>query len=79
MFRYWTVLPILCLSLAALPVPAGTVPEFLASAIADPARPPADTERDADRKPAQTLLYAGIAPGQQIAELFRAAAISPAS
>jgi predicted methyltransferase len=70
MLRYSTVLAVLMLSLAAIRAPAAPVPDFLATAISDPGRPSADTERDANRKPAETLLFAGIAPGEQIAELF---------
>jgi predicted methyltransferase len=50
--------------------PAAATPDFLAAAIADPARPAADTERDVDRKPAETLEFAGVAPGLKIAELL---------
>jgi predicted methyltransferase len=32
-------------------------------AVADPSRPDSDTTRDADRKPAQTLVFVGAAPG----------------
>ena len=39
--------------------PPPTIPGFLAAAVADPARPAADVERDANRKPAETLLFAG--------------------
>ena len=40
-------------------------PEYLAAAIADPDRPAADGERDANRKPAETLEFAGVKPGDQ--------------
>jgi predicted methyltransferase len=40
------------------------------SAIADASRPEADRARDADRKPQQTLLFAGVHPGEHIAELL---------
>ena len=45
------------------------VPAFLAAAVANPARPAADVARDANRKPAETLMFAGIAPGMKVAEL----------
>lgn len=38
------------------------------AAVADPLRPSTDTARDADRKPAQTLAFAGIKPGDKIAD-----------
>ena len=39
------------------------------SAIADPIRPPEDVARDADRKPAELLAFAGVRSGMSIAEL----------
>ncbi len=40
----------------------------IAAAIADPARPPSDTVRDANRKPAETLAFAGLRPGDRVAD-----------
>src|SRR5258708_10378766 len=37
-------------------------------AVADPSRPDSDTTRDADRKPEQTLVFAGIKSGDKGAE-----------
>jgi predicted methyltransferase len=37
-------------------------------AVADPLRPDSDTTRDADRKPAQTLAFSGIKPGDKVAD-----------
>jgi predicted methyltransferase len=37
-------------------------------AVADPSRPDSDTARDADRKPAQTLMFAGIKAGDTVAD-----------
>ena len=37
-------------------------------AVADPSRPDSDTSRDADRKPAQTLAFSGIKPGDKVAD-----------
>jgi len=42
--------------------------EAIAAAIADPSRPQSDTIRDADRKPALTLAFAGVKPGDRIAD-----------
>ncbi|HEX5238264.1 MAG TPA: methyltransferase domain-containing protein [Sphingomicrobium sp.] len=39
------------------------------SVLADPIRPPEDVARDADRKPAQLLAFAGVHAGMTIAEL----------
>src|SRR5450631_161103 len=51
---------------AAGPVP---VPSYVSAAIADPARPAPDKDRDAVRKPAETLAFAGVKPGDQVLEL----------
>ena len=46
------------------------VPKPIAAAVADPARPQADRDRDADRKPAECIAFAGLKPGQRIADLL---------
>jgi predicted methyltransferase len=46
------------------------VPKPVAAAVADPARPQADRERDAYRKPAECIAFAGLKPGQRIADLL---------
>jgi predicted methyltransferase len=40
----------------------------IAAAVADPARPAADTARDANRKPAEVLAFAGVKPGDKVAD-----------
>jgi predicted methyltransferase len=48
--------------------PAGAVappPGYIAAAVADPSRPQADRDRDADRKPAEMLAFLDIKPGQK--------------
>ena len=50
-------------ALAAPPAP-------IASAVADSARPARDRFRDERRKPAETLAFAGVAPGMKVAELI---------
>jgi len=42
----------------------------IAAAVADPARPAADRDRDALRKPAACLEFAGVRPGMTMAELI---------
>ena len=39
-----------------------------AAALADPARPAADTARDATRLPGELLAFAGVMPGQQVGD-----------
>ena len=46
------------------------VPKTIADAVANPSRPAADTARDADRRPADVMTFAGVKPGQSIGELI---------
>ena len=61
-------------ALAAVMLGAGAmaapVPAYIGAAISDSARPEADTKRDADRKPAEMLLFAGIKPGMKVMDLI---------
>ncbi|HEY2446149.1 MAG TPA: class I SAM-dependent methyltransferase [Rhizomicrobium sp.] len=47
-----------------------TIPPNIAAAVADPARPAADKARDANRKPAECLAFAGIKSGDRVADLI---------
>jgi predicted methyltransferase len=47
-----------------------TVPGYVASAIADPARPPEQVAQDANRRPAEVLAFAGIKPGDRVADFM---------
>jgi predicted methyltransferase len=49
---------------------AAQLPAYIASAVADPARPAADTQRDAERKPADMLVFAGVKPGSRVIDLL---------
>jgi predicted methyltransferase len=51
---------------------AANVPAFVRAAVADPHRPKADTDRDADRLPLAMLGFSGIKPGDTVAELIPA-------
>src|SRR6478735_8500843 len=46
------------------------ISKAVAAAVADPARPQADRDRDADRKPAECIAFAGLKPGQRIADVI---------
>src|ERR1043165_293805 len=46
------------------------ISKAIAAAVADPARPQADRDRDADRKPAESVAFAGLKPGQRVADLL---------
>jgi predicted methyltransferase len=57
------------LALAAAPSLAAEPPSpAIAAAVADSSRPAADTARDANRKPAQVLSFAGVKPGDKVAD-----------
>ncbi|HXA39560.1 MAG TPA: methyltransferase [Phenylobacterium sp.] len=43
---------------------------YITAAVADKGRPEADTKRDADRKPAEMLEFAGVKPGQTVVDLL---------
>ncbi|TCV94936.1 putative methyltransferase [Luteibacter rhizovicinus] len=45
-------------------------PAYVLAAVADHARPAADTKRDQDRKPAELIAFAGIKPGDKVADLI---------
>jgi predicted methyltransferase len=47
-----------------------STPQYILGAVGDSARPEADTKRDGDRHPALTLAFAGVKPGDQVAELI---------
>lgn len=47
---------------------AAAIPPAVSAAISDPARPDTDTARDADRKPAETLAFAGVQPGYKVGD-----------
>ncbi|MEO8314086.1 MAG: methyltransferase [Pseudomonadota bacterium] len=66
-------------AIAALAIPAvfapvsqaaDAVPAYIQAAVADASRPAADTERDVNRKPAESVAFAGVKPGDKIGELM---------
>jgi predicted methyltransferase len=59
----------LLFAVAATPIAAKQAPApNYKAALADPARPAADRERDAARKPAELLAFAQIKPGQKVGD-----------
>jgi predicted methyltransferase len=56
--------------LALTPVAAQAQSAALRAAVAAPDRPDADKARDANRKPAEILAFAGVRPGQKVADLI---------
>ncbi len=64
-------LTLIALCAACVPPPTSApiqTPTDYAAALADPARPAADRERDAARKPAELLAFAQIAPGEKVGD-----------
>ena len=58
---------------AAATVPAAAapvVPGYVASALADPARPPEQLALDAARRPAELLAFAGVKPGDRVGDFM---------
>ncbi|MFI4936723.1 MAG: class I SAM-dependent methyltransferase [Caulobacterales bacterium] len=49
---------------------AGSIPDSIAKAVANPARPDADRDRDPLRKPAEVLAFAGVKSGETVLELI---------
>jgi predicted methyltransferase len=60
----------LAISLALGAEGAPAIPAYITAAVADTARPQADTERDAERKPADMLAFAGVKPGAKVVDLL---------
>jgi predicted methyltransferase len=46
------------------------IPTDISSAVADPSRPATDRERDADRKPAEVIAFAGLKRGDKVADFM---------
>ena len=59
-----------CAAALAATAVAATVPPNIAAAVANTNRPQADRDRDAARKPAEVLTFAGVKPGEQVLELI---------
>lgn len=59
-----------CAQVQQAPSKAAINKAAINAAIASPDRPPADTQRDAQRKPAELLAFAGIKPGDQVADIM---------
>jgi predicted methyltransferase len=49
---------------------ASKISKAITDAVADPARPEADRKRDVDRKPAESLAFAGVKPGDKVVDLI---------
>lgn len=54
----------------AAPLQAAEIPDNIAKAVASPERSAKDRERDARDKPAELLAFAGVKPGENVADVF---------
>jgi predicted methyltransferase len=70
MARNLTVSMLAALALAGAGVAVAAVPANITAALADKARPAADTARDAARKPGELLAFAEVKPGQKVADFM---------
>ncbi|HKV53492.1 MAG TPA: hypothetical protein VJN94_02520 [Candidatus Binataceae bacterium] len=50
--------------------PQAKIPKYIVDAVNSPARPEADRKLDASRKPEQLMVFFGIKPGMQVADLW---------
>ncbi|MDB5497945.1 MAG: hypothetical protein JWP28_1976 [Phenylobacterium sp.] len=70
MARNLTVSVLAALAMAGAGVAVAAVPANITAALADKARPAADTARDAARKPGELLALAEVKPGQKVADFM---------
>ncbi len=69
MTRFFSVF-VICLSFAfGSAALAAEAPAAVKAAVADPARPAADTARDANRKPVDVVAFSGLKAGDKIADV----------
>jgi predicted methyltransferase len=62
---------VLAATFVVVPVAADQkIPPNIAAAVADPNRPQADRARDTNRKPAECLAFAGVKPGDRVADIL---------
>jgi predicted methyltransferase len=72
MLRHLTITSGVALAIGLLPLYANAamMPSNISAAVADPARPAEDKARDADRKPAECLAFAGVGTGDQVVDFL---------
>jgi predicted methyltransferase len=63
---------LVCLSLGAAAVPAAAqnIPAYVSAAVNDKSRPAVDTTRDAARKPAESIAFSTVKPGDKVADFI---------
>lgn len=55
---------------ASMGPPVTPQSDYIVAAVSDTARPEADRERDANRKPAEMMAFAGVRPGYAVADFW---------
>jgi predicted methyltransferase len=58
------------LAVVAAGVAAAATPAYIAQSLSSPARPAADAERDANRKPGEVITFSGMRPGWKVADFI---------
>ena len=56
--------------LGASAVDAAVLPAYVTAALSDPVRPQSDRQRDATRKPGESIVLAGLKPGDRVADVY---------
>jgi predicted methyltransferase len=67
---FWTGAAIVCSLLAIGTAAAKPLPAYVSAALNDPGRTDADRAQDADRKPGEMVVFAGIKPGAKVVDLI---------
>jgi len=68
-FSFWAASALASCLLSTV-IQAAGIPKAVSAAVADPARPQEDKDRDANRKPAEVVAFAGIKPGDKVVDLL---------
>jgi len=68
--RRFALIGLALLAAAPLAAKSDSTADLVASAVADPGRPQDERATDASRKPAETLLFAGVKPGMTVGEFY---------
>jgi predicted methyltransferase len=61
---------IAALALSITDAQAAGIPKAITAAVDDSARPEADKKADVDRKPAESVAFAGVKPGEKVVDLL---------
>lgn len=67
--KFFIITAALAATFAVNATAASSIPPYATAAVADKARPAEDTARDADRKPAEMIAFAGIKPGDVVVDV----------